>query len=127
MLKTGDDMPHFRAVTLEGRTFNYGDIWQRKNLVLIVVPDTPSPELAGRVAEWSDAGEHSIGDDSQWVITTDHVPGFRPPAVVVADKWSEIQFTRSGCSVADLPGGDELVEWLEYVRNQCPECQGEAK
>jgi len=29
--------------------------------------------------------------------------------------------------VAHLPVPDELVEWVDYVRHRCPECEGEAR
>jgi hypothetical protein len=46
---------------------------------------------------------------------------------VVADRWGEIVFAEEKSDVADLPGPQELVDWLNYVMNQCPECEGEAR
>lgn len=131
LLKSGDEMPHFRATTVEGRPFRYDEIWQRKNLVLIVLP-AERPESATRVSvarltDWSITAVRTAGDDTEWVITRDEIEGVGTPGVVVADKWGEIQFAQSARSLTDLPNGDELAEWLDYVRYQCPECQGEAK
>lgn len=127
MLKAGDALPHFAAATLDGRSFRYGDIWQRKNLVLIVLPLGDSSASRERLADWRAAAIRTSGDDTEWVVTSDEVPGVGRPGIVVADKWGETQFVQSSPSVADLPVGDELAEWIQFVRHQCPECQGEAK
>jgi hypothetical protein len=38
MLQTGDLIPHFTVTTFSGESFDYSDIWQRKNLVLVLLP-----------------------------------------------------------------------------------------
>ncbi len=125
-LVPGDEMPHFRITTVAGRPFKYGDVWQRKNVVLITLPDDDA-EAARRLPDWTDAAARTSGDDTEWVITSDEVPGVGRPGIVVADKWGEVQFAQSAPTAAGLASGDELAEWLEFVRYQCPECQGEAK
>jgi hypothetical protein len=66
-------------------------------------------------------------DDSVFVITPDHVDGLPSPGVVVADRWGEIQYVTDASGVDDLPSPQEIIEWLQHVQSQCPECQGEAK
>lgn len=125
-LAPGDEMPHFRVTTVAGQPFRYSDVWQRKNLVLIVLPGD-DPEAGRRLPDWTGAAARTSGDDTVWVITPDEVSGVGRPGLVVADKWGEVQFAQSAPTAAGLARGDELAEWLEFVRYQCPECQGEAK
>jgi hypothetical protein len=61
------------------------------------------------------------------VITEGQVPGISAPAVVIADRWGEVVFAVEKADVADLPAPQELMEWVNYVLNQCPECEGEAR
>ena len=42
MLQTGDLVPHFTVTTFSGGSFDYSDIWQRKNLVLVLLPHADS-------------------------------------------------------------------------------------
>ncbi|HET9949495.1 MAG TPA: hypothetical protein VFQ22_11280 [Longimicrobiales bacterium] len=43
-------------------------------------------------------------------------------AVLVADEWGEIYFSRHAPSGRELPGADEVFDWLRFVAIQCPEC-----
>ena len=127
MLHTGDLIPHFNVTNLNGERFAYSDIWQRKNLVLVSLPHAESAasdnylsQLTGQMSDWS-------GNDTAWVITRDSVSGLPNPGVIVADRWGEIHHVTHAAEVEDLSSPHELMEWLRYVQNQCPECQGEAK
>jgi len=127
MLKTGDLVPHFTVTTFGGQSFNYSDIWQRKNLVLVLLPHAESAastkfvdQLAARISELT-------GDDSACVITRDSVSGVPSPGVVVADRWGEIHHVVGGKTVDDLPGPEDVIEWLRFVQHQCPECEGESR
>jgi hypothetical protein len=127
MLQRGDLVPHFQVRRLEGETFGYSTIWQHKNLLLVTLP-TLNSESAGGYALDITARVRESGDrDVECVITRDPVPGVSAPAVVVADRWGEIVFAVEKSSVSGLPAPRELIEWLNYVRNQCPECEGEAR
>lgn len=44
--------------------------------------------------------------------------------VVVADEWGEVYQAWDAADGHELPGVDELVEWLQFVGIQCPECEG---
>jgi peroxiredoxin len=126
MLQTGDLVPHFTVTTFSGESFDYSDIWQRKNLVLVLLPQAESAtstkvdQLTARMSELT-------GDDSACVITRGRVSGVPSPGVVVVDRWGEIRHLAHGNTLDDLPGPDDLIEWLRYVQHQCPECEGEAK
>jgi hypothetical protein len=83
MLQRGDLLPHFAVTTLDGGVMTYSTIWQRKNLVLVILPGA-ALDLRSR-------------------------------AYV------------SQLNILWLPTSEELIDWIRYVENQCPECEGEAK
>ena len=125
MLERHDQVPHFSVRTVGGEAFTYSSVWQRKNLLLIVVPASGSN---GFSVSAINAREHDFDAlETACVITHDHVPGMTAPAALVADRWGEIVYVASAAEPAQLPAADELVEWLEYVPNRCPECEGEAR
>jgi len=133
-LQRGDQVPHFEVKTLAGDVFSYTTIWQRKNLVLVTLPEavdsSSASALGGLPAEalaeggrCRDVQQH----DGAWVITRDPVPGVPTPGALVADRWGEIVQIAAAPQVSGLPTVSELLEWLDYVERRCPECEGEAK
>jgi hypothetical protein len=126
MLQRGDSLAHFEVRTLEGEPFRYSTIWQQKNLLLVTIPAPGSFSAGAYVADVT-ARARDFGEDVECVVTRDQVPGISAPGVVVADRWGEIVFAAQKSDVADLPAPQELTEWLNYVRNRCPECEGEAR
>jgi peroxiredoxin len=125
MLQPHDLLPHFEVADLGGERISYSSIWQRKNLVLVMLPNSNPPSrnyadrLMAKVRGRSD-------DDTEWIVTRDPVEGLPCPGVVVADQWGEIAHVHSS-QVEDLPPPDELIEWVRYLQYRCPECEGEAK
>ncbi len=124
MLQPHDLIPHFEVTDLRGEPVRYSSIWQRKNLVLVTLPDpgVPSQEYADRFL-----ARGSNQDDTAWIITRDNVAGLPGPGVVVADQWGEVVHVAHPSHVQDLPAPDELAEWVRYLQHRCPECEGEAK
>jgi len=127
MLQKGDLVPHLEVETVHGQVFRYSTIWQQTNLVLVVLPRSESPsiatyvsELTARLAEFSEQG-------TKCVITRERAAGIAAPGVLVADRWGEIGYVTTVADVSDLPSAQDLLDWVAYVQNQCPECQGEAK
>jgi hypothetical protein len=49
------------------------------------------------------------------------------PGVVVADRWGEVYYVQEADRAAALPPPAELIDWLRFVRDECPECQGETR
>lgn len=125
MLQRGDAVPHAEVRTIEGALFRYATIWQRRNLLLVVLPasaagDTYAAEVSSRGGEFRDLA-------TECVITRDSVPGLAGPAVLVADRWGEIVHVAATARVAELPAPEALLEWLDYLERRCPECEGEAR
>jgi peroxiredoxin len=123
-LARGDQVPHFEVKTLEGGTFSYATVWQRKNLVLVIIPRDGDAGLASELA----ALRQDFADrESVCVVTRDRVAGVPTPGALVADRWGEIVHVAAPSHVDGLPAAAELLQWLDHVQQRCPECEGEAK
>lgn len=126
-LDAGGQVPHFTVTDAGGRRVSYASgIWQRKHLVLVTVPRAQADEAAA-LARFN---EETLGLDPldvACVVTADDVPGLPPYGLLVADRWGEIAVVRRGATAAELPNTDELRQWVAFVQQQCPECQGEAR
>jgi hypothetical protein len=119
-------VPHFEVTDLRGKRVRYSAIWQRKNLVLVTLPD---PDSSSR--DYADQLMAQVPgpneDDTAWILTRDSVAGLPQPGVVVADRWGEIVHVAHPSAVHDLPGPDDIAEWVRYLQHRCPECEGEAR
>jgi hypothetical protein len=124
MLQRRDDTPHFRVTTLDGQAVDYSRIWQRRNLVLVTVPSELSESARKYVRQLSTT---QFGADTACVVTSDHVEGLSAPGVLIADRWGEVIFAMSCSNIDELPSAMEILDWVEYMGKQCPECDGEAK
>ena len=60
-------------------------------------------------------------------MTRDTVPGLPAPAALVADRWGEIAYVATAPTLDGLPAPSTLFDWLDYVVQRCPECEGEAR
>ena len=124
-VQRGDAIPHFEVRTAAGQVFRYADIWQRRHLVLVMLPvrsedERYISELSSREAEFRDR-------DTALVITRESVDRLPQPSALVADRWGEIAHVANGADVSELPTASELLDWVDYVAQRCPECEGEAK
>jgi hypothetical protein len=126
MLQRGEQVPHFAVTTVDGRPVAYRDIWQRQNLLLVTAgadePAGPGTWVARLASQAPAVASH----DAVLVITRDLIPGIALPAVVVADRWGEIQ-TVLPRRVSEGPALGEILDWMSYVQSRCPECEGEAR
>ena len=125
MLQPGDTFPHIQVQTVDGQMFDYSAIWQQKPLVLVVVSTSQADAsyasaLRARASEFTD-------HETACVITRDNVMGLRTPSVVIADRWGEVVHITEPSGSAGLPPPDELIEWIDYIRQRCPECEGETR
>ena len=126
-LDRGDHVPHFAVTTIEGTAVSYGTIWQLRNLVLIALPPGEVEPSAEYVAQFTARAAVFDGHQAQCVATRDSIPGVNPPAVIVADRWGEIVYAAAAPTTDELPAAEAILEWLEYVQQRCPECEGEAR
>jgi hypothetical protein len=127
MLHRHDAVPHFTVRADAGSTVAYSSIWQQRHLVLIALPDGPSRDTADYISRVTERLEGAMRDDTTLVITRDPVTGLPTPGVLVADRWGEIAEVFHGSRIADLPSPEDLLEWIEHVRQRCPECEGETR
>jgi hypothetical protein len=124
-LQPGDQVPHFEVQTVDGRVFSYRTIWQRKNLLLLLLSESSSD--VAHVSNFRAREPEFESLDAECVITREAVAGIRAPAVLVADRWGEIIHIAALSDSERSPSPEHLLGWLEYIRNRCPECEGEAK
>ena len=130
-LQRGGQMPHVAVRGIDGTTFSYRDIWQRRNLLLVSLPAETKDGDEREEAAYLDAiqarGEAIREYETDVVITRDAVPGLTAPAVLIADRWGEIIAVDCANRAAGLLPAAEILEWLRFVAHACPECEGEAK
>jgi hypothetical protein len=127
VLARGDSVPHFVVTTLDGRCVSYAAIWQQKMLLLVVLPAEETASARKYFAALSAQRQMLEADDVAFVVTRDRVAGVSVSAVFIADQWGEVAFAVEKEDPADLPQPGELAEWLDFLRNRCPECEGEAR
>lgn len=117
-------VPHFDVTTLEGRRVRYDEIWQRRNLVLVII--SPQDREAGvRYAAQLRARRDAFDEgETTVVVTADAGPKLPARTVIVADRWGEILHLETASSGQSLqfPDVDELLSWVHFAQIQCPEC-----
>ena len=117
----------FTAINRDDGTYvDYHDVWQKKNVVLVALPDD-DPTATEYAMSLSALASEMASLDARLIVTATRIEGIPSPGVVVADRWGEVYHVKGASRAADLPGPDDLLEWVKYVRNECPECQGETR
>ncbi len=124
MLKKGERTPQFEVTTVDGRRVTYSTIWQRKQLVLVVLPRAKGDDYANALLAQLPA---FAGHDTECVVTREPVEGIAAPGVLIADRWGEVVHAEAVRTIEELPPADDLLDWAEHVQHRCPECEGEAK
>jgi peroxiredoxin len=127
VLQRGDIVPHFEVTRHSGEPFNYASIGQRRALVLVLLPGA-DPDRERRYATGAAARRSDFSArEAELVVSNGPLAGVAAPAVVVADRWGEIAHVQTVHDIGALPPVEELLDWAEYVRHRCPECEGEAR
>lgn len=122
-LRPGELIPHFEGLTSDGRRLEYEQLWQRRNLVLFVLPPNSHDvarrylgALEGRLAELRP-------DDTTLVLSDLGLARLPLGTLVIADRWGEIAHLQELASdVAAWPSIDDVLDWVEFIRMKCPEC-----
>ena len=113
---------------MDGRAFAYSTIWQRMNAVLVILPDFETDESSrSYAARLMDLTPDWKAANTECIITRETVAGVSAAAVAVADRWGEIVYLADASGPARLPDPEDLLDWIRYLENRCPECEGEAK
>ena len=127
MLQRGDFVPHFEVKTIGGDLFSYSTIWQRRNVVLLLLPAGDSESTGRYVSRLLARTSEFTANDTECVVTREPAPGIHGPSVTVADRWGEMVHVSSTSEVEDLPSPEDLLHWVDYLERRCSECEGEAK
>ena len=117
MFEPRDKVAHFVVRALNGATVDYRTIWQKQQLLLICLDDSPASEsltgianqLAGRGGDFNTAQSHLV-------VTYDDVRGAPRPGVLVADRWGDVYASLDHTSVTSA---DDLLDWLRFMQRQC--------
>ena len=126
-IRDRDLMPMFTASNrVDGRNVDYQHVWQQKNLVLVTLAED-DPTATSYAVSLNGLNASLSSQEAILIITTTHIEGIPSPGAVVADRWGEVYYVEGASRASELPGPDELMKWVQYVRNECPECQGEAR
>lgn len=127
-LQPRESVPHFEVTTIDGARVAYSTIWQRRNLLLVSLhTGGPAPLRPPLLEELEGRKEQLNALATAMVITDSAVEGVPAPGVVVADRWGEIYFVRGAGAGKGLPDAAEILEWLDYIQQECPECEGERR
>jgi hypothetical protein len=119
-------VPHFDVTTVDGHHVRYDDVWQRRNLVLVLISPQEREDGARYASQLQARRDEFEREETTVVVTSDAVPKLPTPAALVADRWGEILYlqTASGDRTSRLPDVDvdELLSWVHFAEIQCPEC-----
>jgi hypothetical protein len=121
-------VPHFDVATVDGRRVRYAEgIWQRRNLVLVLLPEVESPDARRYLAALRTAASDLAGLKATLVVTSEAVGNLQPPAALVADEWGEIAHVEAPGDrrISSLSSPAALVARVDYLSVRCPECEGE--
>ena len=125
----GSRLPHVAVTTRGGSVFTYADIWQRRQLLLVLLPPEATTAWADFEVRLEEARQACRDMDTELVVTTEAVAGLEPPLALVADRWGEITHAaairiENGAVTPDI---STILPWVEATVHRCPECEGEAR
>ena len=122
LLRPGDVIPHFEGFTTDGR-LEYGQLWQRRNLVLFVLP-LNLHNAARTYLGALDVRLSELRPDDTTLVHSDRALERLPlGTLVIADRWGEIAHLQDLASdMAAWPSIDDVLDWVEFIQMKCPEC-----
>ena len=117
-------VPHFDVTSLAGRRVRYEELWQRRNLVLVLADPREREAALSYASKLEVRADEFDKAETTVVVTTDSVRGLPARGAIVADRWGEILYMEApaGGNTPQFPSVDELLSWVEFARIQCPEC-----
>jgi hypothetical protein len=122
-LQRGDLLPLFEATTTDGQPFRYADLWQRRNLVLFVVPmaaGRPGRDAMAYLDELRTRVARLQPDDTTVAAVVGPIATLPASAAVVSDRWGEITYVQELAGAPDTwPAIDEVLEWVGLIRARC--------
>lgn len=83
-LEPHDFVPHFDVTTIDGGRARYADLWQHKNLVLVVIGASQLQDAGRYVSSLQARLDDFAGANTTLIVTSSVLPGIRAPSVVVA-------------------------------------------
>ena len=144
--ESGRPAPFFVLESADGRCVRLWDYKQRRNLLLLFVPeDEPGllRETAARYREYRELETEvlavlSLDAEAARALATDLKPPFpllldpdgaarrrylgnERTGLAVIDRFGTLYAAYAAATAGELPGHDELLSWLQYIELQCPE------
>lgn len=122
MLARGDRFPDLTLTRLDGSTFAYATLWQRRHLLLVALPPGNQPPTEAEVRYLDSLAAHEA--DLEWfevtrVVTRDVVAGLPAPGVAIVDRWGRVVSAESGRQIAAMPTADALMGVVRMIGTAC--------
>lgn len=122
-LQPGRLIPHFVVTTREGGEARYTDVWQRRNLVLFALPRSLNERARTYLLELQRRVAAATTDDTIVIAGQPAAQSIPDSTLIICDRWGEIaHLEKLSGDVATWPSADEVLEWVQFIRMQCPEC-----
>jgi hypothetical protein len=139
-------LPDVEFVTIQGVQRRLSDFRGRKNLVLILAGGDGDRLPAAMAAAYPDVKRHdghviavltgSSPEAVRWPFdvvvdpggafhrkfASDDGRGEPGLAVYITDRWGEVVFVCRTMRGDPVPSATDLLDWLRFVDQQCPEC-----
>jgi hypothetical protein len=122
-VRPGALIAHFEGTTIHGGRCRYDELWQHRNLVLVLA----APPLVQRAQQYLRSLEARLSelrpDDTSLVLCDHDISQLPPNTLVIADRWGEIAHIQNlSANPAAWPPLDEIVDWVHFIQMKCPEC-----
>lgn len=118
-------VPHFEITDIYGQRIRYVDLWQHRNLVFVHLDPSRVKYTEQYVSDLVARAPEFANAETAIVISTERVDGLPSPGIAIADRWGEMVAARTLDAQTSPPSVDELLEWITFVEEQCPECPPE--